>query len=327
MKKALITGITGQDGSYLSELLLEKGYEVTGVTRERDAASPVSDRVILVEGDIGTKEFVDKRVAQHFDEIYNLASIATVAEPLKDIPEIERITAGAPLLFLEAIRTLSPETKFFQASSAEMYGGTLESPQNEMTPFAPVNPYGIAKLKAHRAVEEYRSKSVFAVSGILFNHESPRRPATFVTRNITSALARIALGADEVLRIGNLEHKRDWSYAGDVVRGMWQSLQVTEPSSYVFASGEVHTVRDFVNEAANMLGMSLTWEGSGLEEVGTSNGRTIVSINPAYFRKAEAHVRCGDASRARKILGWESKVSFSELVRMMVEADLQKLRS
>lgn len=325
-KTALITGITGQDGSYLAELLLEKGYEVTGVTRGEGSANieTIRERLTLIPGDIGDSAFVDSLVAKNFDEIYNLASIATVAEPLKDIPEIERVTAGAPLHFLESIKAKSPKTKFFQASSAEMYGNVTESPQSETTAFVPVNPYGEAKLKAHMAVEKYRTEGVFAVSGILFNHESPRRPATFVTRKITSTLTRISQGSHEVLELGNLSAMRDWSYAEDIVNAMWTSMQAPESDSYVFASGEAHSVREFVEAAANALEMPILWEGEGENEVGKdATGKTVVKVNPAFFRPVEAHVRQGNISKAVRLLKWKPNVSFYELVRMMVEEDLK----
>ena len=328
-KSALISGITGQDGSYLAELLLGKGYAVTGVTRGGEAGeniAHIADKLTLVQGDIGDAGFVEELVSKNFDEIYNLASIATVAEPLKDIPEIERVTAGAPVRFLQAIAAHSPKTRFFQASSAEMYGHVTASPQDEATPFKPVNPYGEAKLKAHRAVEDYRSKGVFAVSGILFNHESPRRPESFVTRKITATLARISKGKDEILMLGNLDAKRDWSFAGDIVRAMHLSLQADAPDTYVFASGESHTVREFVEIAATTLGMKLSWEGSGETEAGKdASGRTIVKVNPAFFRPVEAHVRQGNIAKAKSVLGWKPEVAFQELVRMMVEADLKRV--
>ena len=328
MKKSLISGITGQDGSYLAELLLGKGYEVTGVTRDKDVGTNIEhirEKLTLISGDIGDVMFVDEVVAKKYDEIYNLASIATVAEPLKDIPEIERITAGAPLNFLEAIRTESPKTKFFQASSAEMYGAVTESPQDEKTTFAPVNPYGEAKLKAHRAVEKYRSEhGVFAVSGILFNHESPRRSSTFVTRKITSTLVRISKGSNEVLTLGNLNAVRDWSFAGDTVRAMWASMQELESSTYVFASGETRTVREFVETAAETLDIEISWEGDGESEIGKdATGKVIVKVDPAFFRPVEAHVRQGNIAKAVRILKWKPQVPFSELVRMMVEEDLK----
>ncbi len=328
-KTALITGITGQDGSYLAELLLKKGYAVTGVTRGEDGAANIAHilkSLNVIQGDIGDAAFVNELVSKKFDEIYNLASIATVAKPLKDIPEIERVTAGAPIRMLLAINECSPKTKFFQASSAEMYGNVTESPQSETTPFLPVNPYGEAKLKAHRAVEEYRAKhGIFAVSGILFNHESPRRPETFVTRKITGTLARISKGADEVLMLGNLDAKRDWSYAGDVVRGMWLSFQADTADTYVFASGTSHSVREFTETAADALGMRIQWEGSGASEKGRSvSGRVVVEINPAFFRPVETHLRQGNITKAKTALGWKPEVTFSELVRMMVRAETER---
>jgi len=320
-KTALITGVSGQDGSYLTELLLQKGYSVTGIARGAESVPGAE----VIAGDIGDQSFVESVVARGFDEIYNLASIATVADPMKDTDEISRITGEAPGFFLESILTHSPKTRFFQASSAEMYGDATITPQDEMTPFSPVTPYGKAKLKAHELVEQYRTEHrVFAVSGILFNHESPRRPESFVTRKITSTLARISKGSSEVLTLGNLNAKRDWSFAGDVVRGMWQSLQAPDPDTYVFASGVVHTVREFVDAAAQTFDMPIAWSGEGEREIGVdSAGKVIVRVDLSFFRPLEAHVRCGNPAKAKEKLGWTPQVSFQELVRMMVETDLK----
>jgi GDPmannose 4,6-dehydratase len=325
-KRALITGITGQDGSYLAELLLEKGYEVVGVTSgksSRHKVAHIAERITWVEGSITSDTFVRELIAAHKpDEIYNLASVATVADPWKDTFEVSTVAGFTPLFFLEAIREYNPKIKFFQASSAEMYGNVKSSPQNEATPFNPQNPYGIAKLFAHQMLEGHRKQGLFAVSGILFNHESPRRPEQFVTRKITSTLARIAGGSNEVLALGGLDAKRDWSFAGDIVEGMWMSLQHEVPSTYVFASGEVHTVREFVEAASQVLGIDITWKGEGSDEKGfDEKGKVIVEVNPAFYRPPEAHVRQGDITKAKKELGWQPKTLFAELVQMMVEGE------
>lgn len=326
MKRALITGITGQDGSYLAEFLIEKGYAVVGVTLrgvDTQNLAAIKDVIDVIQGDIQDETFVKSLVSKQFDEIYNLASISTVQSPWEDPVGVVRSTGMAPVFFLEAIRKTSPHTRFFQASSAEMYGDPAQSPQTERTPFLPRSPYGHGKLLAHHTLEGYRSNhKLFAVSGILFNHESSRRPAHFVTRKITSTLARIAGGSDEVLQLGNLDSKRDWSFAGDIVRGMWMSLQHEKPDSYVFASGEVHTVREFVEESAHALGIELQWQGSGVDQKGLDGqGKIVVEINPDFYRPLEAQVRQGDISKIKKELSWEPTTSFSELVKMMVTGD------
>jgi GDPmannose 4,6-dehydratase len=295
-KRVFITGIKGQDGYYLSELLKEKGYEVTGIDQGEGLPG---------QGDITDKAFVDGVVGKHYDEIYNLAGVSTVANPGDDLLDIMNVVGMAPVNFLEAIRKISPGTRFFQASSAEMYGDPVESPQNEGTSLQPKTPYGVAKMFAHRMVEEYRMRhGVYAVSGILFNHESPRRGTHFVTRKITSTLARIAKGSTEKLTLGNLDAARDWSYAGDIVRGMHLSLAADQPDTYVFASGEVHTVREFVDTVATILGIT-----------------PEVEVDPALYRPLDIATRRGDISKASRILGWKPEVTFAGLVRMMVEAE------
>lgn len=294
MKRALITRVTGQDGSYLAELLREKGYAVSGVARSIDRRqSRIGDPVELIKGDVCDEALVRNLVSKKFDEIYNLASVATVQGPWEDPVGTIASTWLAPFCFLEAIRTLSPETLFFQASSAEMYGDPVESPQKETTIFRPLSPYGSGKLFAHNLTENYRSAhGVFAVSGILFNHESPRRPSHFVTRKITGTLARIARGANDVLKLGNLDAKRDWSFAGDIVRGMWLSMQHTVPGTYVFASGEVHTVREFVEEAARFFSMNLRWKGGGADEKAIdARGKVVVEIDLDFYRSLGTSVR------------------------------------
>lgn len=310
MKRALITGITGQDGSYLAEFLLKKGYEVTGY-----------------KGDITDTELLAKTIKKEKpDELYNLASIATVAKPWENPLYVLNVTGLAPVAILEILRKESPETKFFQASSAEMFGDPERSQQNEKTHFQPKSPYGTGKLLAHLAVGQYRVQhKLFAVSGILFNHESPRRGEEFVTRKITQTLARIEAGAEKELVLGNLNAVRDWGYAGDYVEAMWMMLQAEVPSDYVIASGKTHTVRDFVNAAANALGLKITWQGKGEKEVGKNQkGEMIVRVSKEFFRPIEKVDRRGDISKIKKDLGWRPKTSFEDLVRMMAEADAVK---
>ena len=328
-KRALITGITGQDGSYLAELLLLKGYSLVGITSGKSSKhnlSSIEERIEWIAGDITDEAFVRETVRNVMpDEIYNLASIATVAEPWKDVPELARVVALTPLYFLEAIRALDPRIRFFQASSAEMFGAPLESPQNELTPLVPRNPYGIGKVFAHSMVGGYRANhKLFAASGILFTHESPRRPDQFVTRKITSSLAKIKLGLLDHFELGNLDAKRDWGFAGDYTDAMWRMLQTETPDDYVIATGEAHTVREFVQESAKVLGMKIAFEGSGVDEVGKDEeGKVILTVNPAFFRPIEEVVRCGDASKLRAATAWRPAVSFGALVAMMAQADLE----
>lgn len=320
MKHALITGIAGQDGSYLAELLIEKGYVVSGADR---AGGKSTEGVELIVGDVSSQGFVRELVSQKFDEIYNLASVATVESPWEDPVGTIASTGLAPLYFLEAIRTLSPSTKFFQASSAEMFGVPDKSPQNENTSFHPRSPYGMGKLMAHLSVGQYRREfKLFAVSGILFNHESPRRGEGFVTRKITKTLARIKADTEKELVIGNLNAVRDWGFAGDYVEAMRAMLQAETPDDYVIASGETHTVRDVINAAAKALDFKITWEGEGENEVGRdAKGAVVVRVSKDFFRPAEKVERCGDISKIQKVLGWKPKTRFEDLVRMMVEAD------
>lgn len=320
MKRALITGVKGQDGSYLAELLIANGYAVSGVDR---AGGGSVEGIELIVGDILSQEFVRELVSQKFDEIYNLASIATVESPWEDSVGTIASTGLMPLYFLEAIRTLSPSTKFFQASSAEMFGDPQACPQNEETPFHPRSPYGIGKLTSHMSVGQYRREfKLFAVSGILFNHESPRRGEGFVTRKITKTLAHIKAGTERELVVGNLNAVRDWGFAGDYVEAMWKMLQADVPDDYVIASGKTHTVRDFVNTAARALNFGIVWEGEGDTETGKdTTGNVVVRISKEFFRSVEKVNRCGDISKIKKELGWEPKTRFEELVRMMVEAE------
>ncbi len=341
-KRALVTGITGQDGSYLAELLLAKGYEVFGMVRRTSSFNTgridhiyqdphESDvRLRLVYGDLSDGSSVDQLVKTiRPDEIYNLAAQSHVRVSF-DIPEYtSNITALGCVRLLEAIRESELACRFYQASSSEMYGQAHETPQTERTPFYPRNPYGCAKAFAFYATRNYREAyGMFAVNGILFNHESPRRGETFVTRKITRAAARIRAGLQECLYLGNLSARRDWGFAGDYVEAMWLMLQADEPDDYVIATGETHSVREFCELAFELAGMPLEWRGNGLEEVGVdAQGKERVRVDPRYFRPAEVDALQGDASYARSKLGWKPTVGFSELVRLMVESDLARTGS
>jgi GDPmannose 4,6-dehydratase len=340
MKKALITGITGQDGSYLAELLLEKGYEVHGIIRRASTfntgridhlyTDPHVNGVkfFLHYGDLSDSGNLVRIIGKiNPDEIYHLGAQSHVRVSF-DIPEYTANVDGlGTLRLLDAIRETGIKTKFYQASSSEMFGKVQETPQTEETPFYPRSPYGCAKAYAYWITKNYReSYNLFAVNGILFNHESPRRGETFVTRKITRGLARIKLGAKEKLYLGNLEAKRDWGYAKDYVVGMWLMLQQEKPSDYLLATNETHTVREFIEEACRILDIKLAWQGRGIEEKGinTTTGQTIIEIDAKYFRPAEVDLLIGDYSKAKKELGWEPQVKFKELIEIMVEADLDR---
>ena len=341
MKKiALITGITGQDGSYLSELLLEKGYDVHGIIRRSSTFNTSRidhifqdpheshKRLTLHYGDLTDASNISRLIEKiKPNEIYNLAAQSHVRVSF-DIPEYTGdVTALGTLRILDAIRESGVKTKFYQASSSEMFGLVQAVPQKEDTPFYPRSPYGVAKVYGHWITKNYReSYDLFACSGILFNHESPRRGETFVTRKVSRGLARIKLGIDKTLFMGNLDSKRDWGYAKDYVEGMWRMLQHDTPDDYVLATNETHTVREFIEIASKMLGFDLYWRGKGTKEEGIdrNTNKTIVKIDPAYFRPAEVDLLIGDYSKAKKILGWEPSVKFKELVEIMVNADLEK---
>ena len=337
MKKALITGITGQDGSYLTELLLEKGYEVHGVIRRH--STPCTERIddilsnkqhdghiFLHYGDL-TDSSNAHRLIQEIqpDEVYNLAAQSHVAVSF-EVPEYTAEATGVgTICILEAIRQCKLDARFYQASTSELFGGLPDTaPQSEKTPFYPKSPYGVAKLYSFWITKNYReSYDMFAVNGILFNHESPRRGETFVTRKITIAIARILAGKQEKLSLGNLDAKRDWGFAGDYVEGMWRILQHDKPDDYVLATNETHTVREFATLAFREAGIEIEWRGEGAEEKGydAKTGRLLVDVDPRYFRPAEVELLWGDPSKAEKDLDWKRKVSFPELVRMMVKAD------
>jgi GDPmannose 4,6-dehydratase len=340
LKKAFITGITGQDGSYLAELLLEKKYEVHGLVRRsssfnrgriehlhKDHHLP-QNKIHLHYGDMTDAPSLNRLVAAiEPDEIYNLAAQSHVAVSFETPEYTGQADALGTLRILDAIRSLGLQKKcrFYQASTSEMFGKVAETPQRETTPFYPRSPYGAAKLYAHWLTVNYREAyNMYACSGILFNHESPRRGENFVTRKITLTLANILNGTQEKLYLGNLNAKRDWGYAADYVEGMWRMLQQDSPEDYVLATGEQHDVREFIEEAFGLCGMKIEWQGSGIDEKGIdpATGRTLVEVDPAYFRPAEVETLLGDPKKAEEQLGWTHKTSFKDLVRMMVEADL-----
>ncbi|MBX3426435.1 MAG: GDP-mannose 4,6-dehydratase [Pirellulales bacterium] len=336
-KKALITGVTGQDGSYLAELLLGKGYEVWGVIRRSSSFNTgridhiyqdphESDvRLRLCYGDLSDASSLNNLLKKiRPDEIYNLAAQSHVKVSF-DIPEYTGDVTGLGCVrILEAMRELDLEARFYQASSSELYGKVVETPQKETTPFYPRSPYAAAKAYAFYITKNYReSYGMFAVNGILFNHESPRRGETFVTRKISRAAARIKLGLQECLYLGNLDAKRDWGFAGDYVEAMWMMLQADVPDDYVIATGETTSVRDFCNFCFEELEMPLQWSGTGDAEVGKGpDGRVVVRIDPRYYRPAEVDLLLGDAAKARRDLGWEPRVRIRELAQMMVRSDL-----
>jgi GDPmannose 4,6-dehydratase len=336
-KKALVTGITGQDGSYLAELLLLKGYQVWGIIRRsssfntgridhiyQDPHTP-DRRLHLVYGDLNDASSINtilKTVRP--DEVYNLGAQSHVRVSF-DIPEYTaEVTGIGSIRLIEAMRELGIEARFYQASSSELFGRALEVPQRETTPFYPRSPYAAAKAYAFYITRNYREAyGMYAVNGILFNHESPRRGETFVTRKITRAVGRIKHGLQEKLYLGNLNARRDWGFAGDYVEGMWLMLQAPEPDDYVIATGESHSVREFCELAFAYAGMPLTWSGTGASEKGIGpDGRARIEIDPYYFRPTEVDLLLGDAQKAHEKLGWKPRVNLQELVRLMVESDV-----
>jgi len=349
-KVALITGITGQDGSYLAEFLLKKGYIVHGIKRRASLFN--TDRIDHIYQDPHEE---NRRFYLHYgdltdstnlirliqkiqpDEIYNLGAQSHVKVSFETPEYTANCDAVGTLRLLEAIRLLglADKTRFYQASTSELYGKVQEIPQNECTPFYPRSPYGVAKLYGYWITVNYREAyGIFASNGILFNHESERRGETFVTRKITRAVTRIALGLQKCLYLGNLNAKRDWGHALDYVKAMWLILQHSEPDDFVIATGETHSVREFVEKAFLVLGIKISWQGSGIEEVAcvkeiespldfkVKKGDIVVRIDPRYFREAEVEILIGDATKARSILGWEPEISFGDLIKMMVQADL-----
>lgn len=343
MKKvALITGITGQDGSYLTELLLEKGYEVHGIIRRHSTISTTRIDHLFEDPEIGNKSlflhYGDLTDSSNLNrliekikptEIYNLAAQSHVAVSF-EVPEYTAEATGVGTLrLLDAIRESGLKCKFYQASTSELFGGLPDTaPQSEKTPFYPKSPYGVAKLYSYWITVNYReSYGLFACNGVLFNHESPRRGETFVTRKITLAVANIMAGKQEKLSLGNMDAKRDWGFAGDYVEGMWRMLQQETPQDYVLATNETHTVREFVELAFAEVGIEIEWQGTGVDEKGIdkATGRVLVDVNPRYFRPAEVELLWGDCTKAEKELGWERKVSFKELVAMMVDSDMREV--
>lgn len=333
MKKALITGITGQDGSYLAELLLSKGYQVYGIWRRKSTMDygniyTFKDKVKLIYADMtDITSLINAMKISQPDEVYNLAAQSFVATSWDTPVGTAEIDAVGVTNILEAIRFVKPTCRFYQASTSEMYGLVQEIPQKETTPFYPRSPYGVAKLYGHWITKNYReSYQLFACSGILFNHESERRGIEFVTRKITDSAVRIALGMQDILELGNMNAKRDWGHAQDYVYAMWLMLQQETADDYVIASGETRTVRDFVDAAFEVLGISLIWEGEGIHETAkTSKGKTVVRVNPEFFRPAEVELLQGDSSKAEKNLGWRRSIDFRELVSRMVEADKKRI--
>ncbi len=340
MKRALITGITGQDGSYLAELLLEKGYEVHGIIRRSSSINTAridhlyqdphihGVRLFLHFGDLADSSSISRLIEKiEPDEIYNLGAQSHVRVSF-DIPEYTGDVVGlGALRLLDAIKDSGIKTKYYQASSSELFGLVQETPQRETTPFYPRSPYAVAKLYAYWIGVNYReSYGLFACNGILFNHESPRRGETFVTRKITRGLARIITGKDECLYLGNINARRDWGYAKDYVEGMWMMLQQESAEDFVLATGETHSVREFVEECATIAGLDLCWKGEGVEETAIDNhtGKTIIRIDPKYFRPAEVDLLLGDPTKAWEKLHWKPKTTFKALAKIMMLADLER---
>ena len=340
-KKAIITGITGQDGSYLLEILLNKGYEVHGLIRRSSSFNTgridhiindkkYNDQFFFHHGDLTDASGLN-RVLEKIGptEIYNLAAQSHVKVSF-DIPDYTaQVDALGTLRLLDAIRETQIETKFYQASTSELFGKVQQTPQNEKTPFYPRSPYGVAKLYAYWIVINYREAyDIYACNGILFNHESPRRGKTFVTRKIVQAACKIKENLQECLFLGNLNAKRDWGYAPEFCEGMWLMLQQEEPDDYVLSTGSAHTVREFVEIAFKELDIIIEWSGEGVNEVGidAKTGKTVITTDPNYFRPTEVDVLIGDSSKARTQLGWEPKTTLREMIRLMVSSDLKKIK-
>lgn len=335
MKRALITGIRGQDGAYLSHLLLNKGYEVWGADRRSGDSSFWRMKELAIEKDVRIV-YMDLLELTNVmsvieqakpDEVYNLAAQSFVQVSFSQPVLTADIDAIGVLRLLETLRMLSPSTRFYQASTSEMFGKVAETPQNERTPFHPRSPYGVAKLFGHWITANYReSYNMYACSGILFNHESPFRGKEFVTRKVTTGIARIKNGLQDKIVLGNLDSRRDWGYAPEYVEAMWLMLQQDEPDDYVIASEETHSIREFVEIAFSHAGYDIVWEGEGVGEKGKDRktGRVLVEISPEFFRPAEVDLLLGDCSKAKRKLGWEPKTKFRELVRIMIEADMKR---
>ena len=337
-KTAIITGVTGQDGSYLAELLLSKGYQVYGLVRR--TSQPTQGRSLinhlldndnfhLVNGDLTDQSSIDNAVKEiQPDEFYNLGAQSFVPESWRSPTMTADVTGLGALRCLEAIKLVKPDCKFYQAGSSEQYGEVREIPQNELTPFYPRSPYGCAKVFAYEITRNYReSYGLYACTGILFNHESPRRGLEFVTRKVTMTVARISSGLDEFLSIGNVKAKRDWGFAGDYVEMQWRMLQQEEPEDFVVATGETHSVQDMIDLAFRRVGFDLTWSGEGVDTIATDqNGVIRVKTNPKFFRPAEVDLLIGDYTLASEKLGWKPSTTFEELVNMMVDSDVKVVK-
>ena len=335
MKHALITGINGQDGSYLAELLLEKGYNVYGIMRRKAVAdygnaAHIKDKIHFIYADMtDVVSLINAMRISQADEVYNLAAQSFVGTSWEQPLATAEIDAVGVTNMLEAIRTVKPSCRFYQASTSEMFGLVQEIPQKETTPFYPRSPYGVAKLYGHWITKNYReSYDMYACSGILFNHESERRGKEFVTRKITDAVARIKLGVQDHLELGNMDSKRDWGHSKDYVYAMWLMLQQDEPDDYVVATNETRTVREFVETAFAKVGITVEWSGTGVDEVGkdAATGKVIVKINKEFFRPAEVDLLIGDPTKAETKLGWVRQISFDELVDRMVKNDMELVR-
>jgi GDPmannose 4,6-dehydratase len=332
MKRAFITGITGQDGSYLAELLLSKGYEVHGMLRRSSSFNTeridhIFNKIKLHHGDVTDSSNINHLLdAVKPDEIYNLAAQSHVQVSF-EVPEYTaQVDAMGTLRLLDAMRLHCPKAKFYQASSSELYGKAQEIPQSETTPFYPRSPYGVAKIYGFWIVKNFREAyNLFACNGILFNHESERRGKTFVTRKITIGLCDIAAGKRTTLKLGNLNSKRDWGYAPEYVEGMWRMLQQNEPEDFVLATGKTYTIREFIEKTAPYVDFEIEWKGKGIDEKGIDKktGKTIIEIDPKYFRPAEVDILIGNPAKAKEKLGWEAKVGIDELAKIMMQADKQ----
>lgn len=331
MKKALITGITGQDGSYLAELLLSKDYEVYGILRRKSKldygnVEHIKEKINFIYADMtDLTSLINAVKKSQPDEVYNLAAQSFVATSFEQPIATAEIDGIGVTNILEAIRIVKPDAKFYQASTSEMFGLVQEIPQKETTPFYPRSPYGVAKLYGHWIVKNYReSYNIFACSGILFNHESERRGKEFVTRKITDAVAKISLDLQDHLELGNMNAKRDWGHSADYVRGMWLMLQQDKPEDYVLATNETRTVREFVEIAFKTVGIIIEWEGTGIDEIGRdkSTNKILVKVNPNFFRPAEVELLIGNPEKAEKELEWRREISFEELVTRMVQNDV-----
>jgi len=344
MKKALITGVTGQDGSYLAEFLLKKGYEVHGLMRRSSSFNTwrinhlykdphEKDHFILHYGDMSDATNLIRLIKQiQPDEVYNLAAQSHVQVSFETAEYTANCDGLGVLRILEAVRLLDmiDKVKIYQASTSELFGKVIETPQTEKTPFYPRSPYGAAKLYAYWIIKNYREAyNMFACNGILFNHESPRRGQTFVTRKITMGLSKIKLGKQKKLYLGDIDTKRDWGYAPEYVESMWMMLQQDKPDDYVIATEETHTVREFIEEACKVLDIDLEWKGKGVDEKGIDKktGERIIEIDPRYFRPTDVQLLLGDASKAKKTLGWEAKTKFKDLVKIMIDGDMDILKN